>query len=60
MSVETNSRNYTNINNTFSQFLPARISPKEISGANGKFLSTPGMRETSTGVSFKKGSHCVQ
>ena len=30
------------MNNTFSQFFkPARISPKEISGANGKFLPKP-------------------
>jgi len=42
MSVETNPHNYTNMNNTFSQiFKPARISPKEISGANGKFLPKP-------------------
>src|SRR3990167_3305554 len=41
MSVETNSHNYTNMNLIFSQFLPARISPKEISGANGKFLPKP-------------------
>ena len=42
MSVETNPHNYTNMNNTFSQFFkPARISPKEISGANGKFLPKP-------------------
>ena len=42
MSVETNPHNYTNMNNTFSQILkPARISPKEISGANGKFLPKP-------------------
>ena len=42
MSVETNSHNYTNMKNTFSQFLkPARNSPKEISGANGKFLPKP-------------------
>src|SRR3989339_975021 len=42
MSVETNSHNYTNMNNTFSQiFMPARISPKEKSGANGKFLPKP-------------------
>jgi len=42
MSVETNPHNYTNMNNTFSQFfMPARISPKEISGANGKFLPKP-------------------
>ncbi len=42
MSVETNPHNYTNMNNTFSQiFKPARISPKEKSGANGKFLPKP-------------------
>ena len=42
MSVETNPHNYTNMNNTFSQiFKPARISPKENSGANGKFLPKP-------------------
>ena len=42
MNVETNSHNYTNMNNTFSQFfMPARISPKENSGANGKFLPKP-------------------
>ena len=42
MSVETNPHNYTNMNNTFSQFFkPARISPKENSGANGKFLPKP-------------------
>ena len=42
MSVETNSHNYTNMNNIFSQFfMPARISPKENSGANGKFLPKP-------------------
>ena len=42
MSVETNPHNYTNMNNTFSQiFMPARISPKENSGANGKFLPKP-------------------
>ena len=42
MSVETNPHNYTNMNNTFSQiFNPARISPKENSGANGKFLPKP-------------------
>ena len=42
MSVETNSHNYTNMNNTFSQFFkPARISPRENSGANGKFLPKP-------------------
>src|SRR3990172_12801457 len=42
MSVETNPHNYTNMNNTFSQsFLPARNSPKENSGANGKFLPKP-------------------
>ncbi|MEI7709739.1 MAG: hypothetical protein WCI76_03430 [bacterium] len=30
------------MNNTFSQFfMPARISPKENSGANGKFLPKP-------------------
>ncbi len=29
MSVETNSHNYTNMNLTFSQFKPARISPKQ-------------------------------
>ena len=34
MSVETNPHNYTNMKNTFSQFfMPARISPKENSGA---------------------------
>jgi len=38
MSVETNPHNYTNMNNTFSQFLPARNSPKENSGASGGFL----------------------
>src|SRR3990167_11563361 len=42
MSVETNPHNYTNMNNTFSQFfMPARNSPKENSGANGKFLPNP-------------------
>jgi len=42
MSVETNPHNHTNMNNTFSQFfMPTRISPKEISGANGKFLPKP-------------------
>src|SRR3989344_4193125 len=42
MSVETNPHNYTNMNNIFSQFFkPARNSPKEISGANGKFLPKP-------------------
>src|SRR3989344_725008 len=41
MSVETNPHNYTNMNSIFSQFKPARISPKEISGANGKFLPKP-------------------
>ena len=42
MSVETNPHNYTNMNNIFSQFfMPARNSPKEISGANGKFLPKP-------------------
>src|SRR3990167_5959782 len=41
MSVETNPHNYTNMNNTFSQFLPARISPKENSGASGGFLPKP-------------------
>ena len=41
MSVETNPHNYTNMNLIFSQFLPARIPPKEISGANGKFLPKP-------------------
>src|SRR3990167_1571399 len=41
MSVETNPHNYTNMNLIFSQFLPARISPKENSGANGKFLPKP-------------------
>src|SRR3989338_6496288 len=42
MSVETNPHNYTNMNNTFSQiFMPARISPKENRGANGKFLPKP-------------------
>ena len=42
MSVETNPHNYTNMNNTFSQFfMPARNSPKENSGANGKFLPKP-------------------
>src|SRR3989338_1765714 len=42
MSVETNHHNYTNMNNNFSQFFkPARNSPKEISGANGKFLPRP-------------------
>ena len=38
MSVETNSHNYTNMNSIFSQFLPARISPKEISGALQKYF----------------------
>src|SRR3989338_142480 len=42
MSVETNPHNYTNMNNTFSQiFMPARISPKENRGANGKFIPKP-------------------
>jgi len=41
MSVETNPHNYTNMNSIFSQFLPARIPQKEISGANGKFLPKP-------------------
>src|SRR3989338_721910 len=41
MSVETNPHNYTNMNNTFSQFLPARNSPKENSGASGGFLPKP-------------------
>src|SRR3989344_2574621 len=42
MSVETNPHNYTNMNNIFSQFfMPARISPKEKRGANGKFLPKP-------------------
>ncbi len=42
MSVETNPHNYTNMNLIFTQFLkPARNSPKEISGANGKFLPKP-------------------
>ena len=42
MSVETNPHNYTNMNNIFSQFFkPAPNSPKEISGANGKFLPKP-------------------
>ena len=42
MSVETNPHNYTNMNNTFSQFfMPAPNSPKEICGANGKFLPKP-------------------
>jgi len=42
MSVETNPHNYTNMNNTFSQFFnPARISPKENSGASGGFLPNP-------------------
>jgi hypothetical protein len=41
MSVETNSHNYTNMNLTFSQFKPARISPKENSGASGGFLPKP-------------------
>jgi hypothetical protein len=41
MSVETNPHNYTNMNNTFFQFNPVRNSPKEISGANGKFLPKP-------------------
>jgi len=42
MSVEINPHNYTNMNNTFSQiFKPARISPKEKSEANGKFLPKP-------------------
>ena len=41
MSVETNPHNHTNMNNTFSQFLPARISPEENSGASGGFLPKP-------------------
>ena len=42
MSVETNSHNYTNMNNIFSQFFkPARNSPKENSGASGGFLPKP-------------------
>ncbi|MDP3955961.1 MAG: hypothetical protein Q8Q18_01840 [bacterium] len=42
MSVETNPHNYTNMNNNFSQFFkPARNSPKEKRGANGKFLPKP-------------------
>ncbi|MHB8842304.1 MAG: hypothetical protein ACYC56_11075 [Candidatus Aquicultor sp.] len=41
MSVETNPHNYTNMNNTFSQFMPARNSPKENSGASGGFLPKP-------------------
>ena len=41
MSVETNPHNYTNMNSIISQFVPARNSPKEISGANGKFLPKP-------------------
>ena len=42
MRVETNHHNYTNMNLTFSQFfMPARSSPKEKSGANGKFLPKP-------------------
>ena len=41
MSVETNPHNYTNINLIFSQFMPARISPKENSGASGGFLPRP-------------------
>src|SRR3989338_6088025 len=42
MSVETNSHNYTNMNNTFSQFfMPARNSPKENSGASEGFLPKP-------------------
>src|SRR3990167_1023495 len=42
MSVETNPHNYTNMNNIFSQFFkPVRNSPKQKSGANGKFLPKP-------------------
>src|SRR3989338_3952081 len=42
MSVETNPHNYTNMNNTFSQFfMPAQNSPKENSGASGGFLPKP-------------------
>src|SRR3989338_10990467 len=41
MSVETNPHNYTNMNLIFSQFKPARISPKEISGASGGLLPKP-------------------
>ena len=41
MSVETNPHNYTNMNSIFSQFLPARNSPKENSGASGGFLPKP-------------------
>jgi len=41
MSVETNPHNYTNMNLIFSQFLPARIPPKENSGASGGFLPKP-------------------
>jgi len=42
MSVETNPHNYTNMKDTFSQFFkPARIPPKENSGANGKLLPKP-------------------
>jgi hypothetical protein len=42
MSFETNSHNYTNMNNTFSQFFkPARIPSKENSGASGGFLPKP-------------------
>src|SRR3989344_5844170 len=42
MSVETNPHNHTNMNSIFSQFIkPARIPPKENSGASGGFLPKP-------------------
>ena len=41
MSVKTNPYNYANMNLIFSQFVPARNSPKEISGASGGFLPKP-------------------
>ena len=44
MSVETNSHNYTNMNLIFSQLKPARISPKENSGASGGLLPKPLIR----------------
>ena len=41
MSVYINQYYHTNMNNIFSQFLPARISPKEISRASEGFLPKP-------------------
>ena len=42
MSVETNPHNYTNMNNTFSQFFKFTPNPPRTKrGANGKFLPKP-------------------